>query len=273
MQEAAHPGLFDETFGRSAPEVYERHFVPAIGLPVARDLVEAARLEPGEKVLDVACGTGVVARLASEEVAPGGTVVGVDVNAGMLEVARSVTTTGTAIQWYEAPAETMPLPDETFDAVLCQLSFQFFADKAAALREMHRVTAPGGRLALNVPGQITEMFEILADALARHVDPSLEGFVRQVFSLPEPAEVMNLVNDAGFSESEAAAAQKTLRLPAPEKFLWQYILSTPLSQPVSQIDDSRRSALERDVVPKWQKFVENGGMKYEQDIIVASARK
>src|SRR5215207_11707155 len=122
-----------EAYGGSAPENYERYFVPVIGAPLATDLVDVAALRPGERVLDVACGTGVVARLAAERVEATGTVAGIDLNPGMLAVARSVTPPGMVIEWHQSSAEAMPLPDEAFDVVLCQLGLQFVPDKLAAL--------------------------------------------------------------------------------------------------------------------------------------------
>jgi ubiquinone/menaquinone biosynthesis C-methylase UbiE len=138
-----HP--YGETYGGSATENYERFFVPAIGGPFAADLIAQAAVKPGERVLDVACGTGALTRLAAEHVGPQGSVAGLDVNPGMLAVARSLPAPADPrISWYEAPAESMPLPDDAFDVVLCQLGLQFMDDKPAAVREMHRVTAAGG---------------------------------------------------------------------------------------------------------------------------------
>src|SRR5688572_13854369 len=108
-------------YGGSAPENYQRYFVPVIGAPFANDLVAEAALRAGERVLDVACGTGVVARLAAEKVGPGGTVAALDLNPAMLAVARSIPSTGAAIRWYETSAESIPLPDAAFDVVFCQL--------------------------------------------------------------------------------------------------------------------------------------------------------
>ena len=138
----------------SAPEVYERELVPAVFGVWAPILVELAQPGPGERVVDVACGTGIVARIAATRVGPTGAVVGVDLNPGMLSVARSVVSTdsrsGGPLQWQEASADKLPFPDGSFDVVYCQLGLQFFADRAAALREMRRVLGPGGRLALMV---------------------------------------------------------------------------------------------------------------------------
>ena len=260
-------------FGGSAPENYERFFVPVIAAPLATDLIDIAALRLGERVLDVACGTGVVARLAAERVGPTGTVAGIDLNPGMLAVARSVTPPGMAIEWHESSAEAIPLPDEAFDVVLCQMGLQFVPDKLAALREMQRVLAPGGRLVLNVVGPKPPAFAILSEALARHIKPELSAFVDLVFSLHDTGELQHLISGAGFREVAIQSATRTLRLPAPEEFLWQYVQSTPLANAVAQVDDESRVALERDVVAKWQAFVEDGALTLQVGIVVATARK
>ena len=116
----------------SAAELYERHLVPAISSLWAADLVERAAPQAGERVLDVACGTGIVARLAAERMGLGH-VVGLDLNAAMLAVARSLPYgPGPAIEWHEGSVLDMPFPDDLFDLCLCQLGLQFFPDRVAA---------------------------------------------------------------------------------------------------------------------------------------------
>ncbi len=252
---------------------YERFFVPAIGAPLATDLVSAAALRPGERVLDVACGTGVVARLASQQVNADGTVAGLDVNPGMLGVARSATPAGITIDWHEASAEEMPFADASFDVVLCQMGLQFMPDKHAALSEIKRVLVPGGRLIFNMPGPIPQLLTVMEDALARHVGTQAAGFVSQVFSLHDTTEIQDLLNDAGFQNISVQSDNKSLRLPAPEKFLWQYVHSTPLTAVVAQIDDEHRSALEHDIVSGWQEYVEDGALMLDLRMVVATARK
>ncbi len=262
-----------KAYGRSAPENYERYFVPAIGAPAANGLIEIAALRPGERVLDIACGTGVVARLASQAVGAAGIVAGLDINPAMLEVARSVKPTGEKIQWHEASAEKMPLPDATFDVVLCQMGLQFMPDKPAALREMHRVLAPGGRLILNVPGPTPQLFVIMGEVLARHISPEAEGFVNQVFSFHDTDEIHNLINGAGFRDVSVKADTKSLRLPPPEEFLWQYVYSTPLAGAVAQVNDERRGSLEHDIVAKWREFVKDNALMLQVRMVVARAQK
>lgn len=264
---------FGKAFGGAPPALYERFFVPAIGAPLAADLVRVAALRPGERVLDVACGTGVVARLASQQVGATGSVAGLDVNPGMLAVARSSTPPGMAIAWHEATAEAMPLPDASFDAVLCQMGLQFMADKHAALGEMRRVLSRAGRLSVNVPGPTPSLFTIMADALGRHIGADAAGFVNQVFSLHDLAEVESLVHGAGFRDVIVHTDTKSLRLPAPEEFLWQYVHSTPLAGAVAQADEERLRSLERDVVAEWQEFVKDRALVLEVRVVLGTARK
>ena len=259
------------SLGANVPENYERFFVPAIGRPLANDLVRVAALHVGERVLDVGCGTGVVARLAAERVRPDGAVAGLDINPGMLVVARSITPPDMGVEWYEGSAESMPLPSEAFDVVLCQMSLQFVTDRLRCLREMRRILASGGRVVLNVPGPAGPPFEILADAMMRHITSQAAGFVRAVFALYEEAELESLLKDAGFRHVNARAEIRELSLPAPRDFLWQYVGSTPLAPIVAAADDDARSALEREVVAGWQDFGGSGGMHRRQRVVIATA--
>jgi len=251
---------------------YEKFFVPTIGAPLAEDLVRRAALRMGDRVLDVACGTGVVARLASEEIGANGTVVGLDVNPAMIDVARSTTPSDKSIEWHEANAENMPLPDASFDVVLCQMGLQFMPDKHAALREMGRVLVPGGRLVLNLPGPTPQIFAIMAKAFARHVGTEAAGFVSQVFSIHDTAEIRNLLSGAGFRDISVQANTKSLHLPAPEEFLWQYVYSTPLVGVVAKADNDIRDMLERHIVREWKDFVKDRGMLLQVRVVVADVR-
>lgn len=259
--------------GANPAENYERFFVPAIGAPLAADLIATAALRPGERVLDVACGTGAVARLAAARVGPTGAVVGLDVNPAMLAVARSSTASGASIEWCEASAETIPLPDDSFDAVLCQLGLQFVPDKAAALREMRRVLLPGGRLLLSLPGAMPPLFAAAHRSLGRHLGPEAAGFLSMVFSLHDPAEIRSLLDAAKCRDVSLRQQAKELSLPAPADFLWQYLQSTPIAAAVAQASEETRADLEREVVESWQDYRSGSGMVYRQDVITAAARK
>jgi ubiquinone/menaquinone biosynthesis C-methylase UbiE len=264
--------VYGQSYGGSAPENYERYFVPVIGGPFATDVVRDASLTPGERVLDVACGTGVVARLAAGRVGPDGTVAGLDINPGMLAVARAIAgDAGTAIRWYETAAESMPLPDQSFDVVFCQLGLMFMTDKPAAVQHMRRVLAPGGRVFVTTPVP-NPFFAVLDRAVARHVSEEAAQFVRAVFSLHDPSVLTRLLEDAGFSDVAVRVHTRTVRLPAASDFLWQYVHCTPLGALVSGLTREQSAGLEREAVAGWQPWSTNDGMTYDQSVLVATGR-
>ena len=131
-----------------AAELYEAAFVPSFFAQWAPVLCELAGVEAGDRVLDVACGTGIVARTAAERTGPAGRVVGLDLNEAMLDVARRV---GPDLDWRQGDAASLPFPDRGFDVVLCQMALMFFPDRLAAVGEMARVVTGGGTVGLLVP--------------------------------------------------------------------------------------------------------------------------
>lgn len=266
------PTSFQTTYGGTGPENYERFFVPAIGRPMATDLIDLAALQPGERVLDVACGTGIVARLARERIGAGTTLAGLDPDPGMLAVAREVAA-GTGIEWHPSSAESMPVSDASFDVVLSQMGLQFVPDKIAAVQEIARVLAPGGRVALNVVGPRPGLMSVLAGALATHVGSDSSKFVDIVFSLHDTDRIQSLLAEAGLREVSVTSRIKTLELPPPAEFLWQYIHSTPLRGLVARVDDDVRAALENEVLRGWQAFMRNGTLRLELPVVEATAKE
>jgi SAM-dependent methyltransferase len=202
-----------------------------------------------------------------------GRVAGSDVNPAMLEVARSTAPPGASIEWHEANAESLPHADESFDVVLCQMGLQFVPNRLAALREMRRVLVPGGRAVLNVPGPTPDPMAVFADALARHVTPDVASFMHLVFSLHEPGELRGMMDEAGFRDIDVQRATKTLRVPPPEQFLWQYVHSTPMAGALAEIDEGRRAALERDVCTQWEAYCADDAMILEVGMTTAIGRK
>jgi ubiquinone/menaquinone biosynthesis C-methylase UbiE len=135
----------------AAAQNYERSLVTYTMRPFTTILLEHANPQPGERVVDVACGTGIAARQTAPRVGVTGMLVGVDLNLAMLAVARSQPAlAGAVIDWREGNAQALPLPDGAFDLALCQRGLQFFPDRGAALHELVRVLAPGGRVAVSV---------------------------------------------------------------------------------------------------------------------------
>jgi SAM-dependent methyltransferase len=207
-------------------EIYEQQMVPAIFARWAPDLVEAAGVRSGERALDVACGTGAVTRLLAVRVGPAGKVVGLDINPGMLAAARRAAPSP-SIEWLEGSAVKMPLPDASFDAVVCQQGLQFFPDKAAALSEMRRVLKRGGRLALSCWRSIehTPGYLALEQALARRIGP--EKAALPPFSLGDAGTIRVLAAGAGFREVKLRAEAKMVRFRSAEHMVRAVVGGAP----------------------------------------------
>ena len=253
--------------------------MPAVFGAWAPILVELAHPRPGERVLDVACGTGIVARIAAARVGPTGTVVGADLNPGMLSVARSVSSTadsrsGAPLQWQEANADKLPFPDQSFDIVYCQLGLQFFADRPPALRQMRRVLGAEGRLALMVWRGIQESpgFAALAEALERRIDQAAAAIMRAPFGLSNADVLADLVRAAGFQDVAVQQRVGTVRFPSIERFVLSYVAGSPLAGPVSQVNDAAREALITDVRNALKNYTSNTELAFPIAAHLLSAR-
>jgi ubiquinone/menaquinone biosynthesis C-methylase UbiE len=204
------------------PSAWESFMVPAIADSLGESLVERVGLRPGQRVLDVACGTGCVARKAVGRVRWGGEVKGLDLNAGQLEVARAAASfVYPEIEYVEGDAQKMPFPDASFDAVLCLNGLQYFPDRVAALREMRRVRAPGGRVAFLVMRHIQDhpVWVHLADALNRHVGSGCGDMMQGPFQLHDGELIRSLVREAGFAEAKREICVRPARFPSVREFV------------------------------------------------------
>lgn len=201
-------------------ELYQQFFGPAIFEPCARLLVPRAAPRPGERALDLACGTGIVTRRLAAAVGPGGSVVGVDLRPGMLAVARALPVPDGAatIDWRQGDAIALDLPDATFDVALCQHGLQFFSDRLAALRGVRGTLTDGGRLALAVWQSLDRhpLFVAMMEAEARHLGPLgiSTADAAAPFSLGSAAELDELLAAAGFRGMEITAATVACDFPA-----------------------------------------------------------
>src|SRR5262245_10927557 len=200
----------------AAAEVYESLFVPAEFQEWAPRVMAAARIKPGQRVLDVACGTGVLTREVAERVGRSGFVAGVDANAGMLAVAGRTArpSEAAAIEWREGTAEALPYDDEHFDAVVCQFGLMFFTQQPA-LREMMRVLVPGGHLTAAVWDTLehTPAYATLVTLLDRHAGPRAAAALRAPFVLGDRNELAALFARADMPDVDIVTHRGTARFP------------------------------------------------------------
>jgi SAM-dependent methyltransferase len=257
-------------------ESYERHLVPALFRPWALDLLARANLKVGERVLDVACGTGIAARIAAETVGPSGRVSGIDLNAGMIEVARAhALATAARIEWRVADANALPYPDASFDAVLCQQGLQFFPEKAVAVREMHRVLVPGGRLVLNVWRSLpfNPYVSALADAIERHLGAESGAAMRAPCGFGDLGALRALLASAGLESIGISLVVQVLRHIAPAAFMAGQLAASPLAGAVATLDTAARSALIDDILASLEPYTDDGGLAVPLQAHVAVAKK
>lgn len=211
----------------AAAELYEQKFVPAIFAEWAPLLIDAAGISPGQSVLDVACGTGVVARHAAARLGGTGVVVGLDLNDAMLTVARRIRPD---IDWRQGDAGALPFPGASFDSVLCQMALMFFPDRVRALQEMGRVARDGGTIAVVVPARLAEQpaYAPFVDMAARHAGPAAMSLLNIYWSCGDIGELRALFDSAGMKVMSARSHTGTAKYPSVGAFVATEVEGSPL---------------------------------------------
>jgi ubiquinone/menaquinone biosynthesis C-methylase UbiE len=256
-----------------AAELYERYVARHILGPWAPLLVDIADVGVGERVLDVACGTGVVARAAAERVGSAGRVIGVDLNSGMIAVARSRPThVGASIEWVERSALDLRLQDATMDVVLCQQGLQFFPDKALAMREMRRVLARGGHLALSVWNGVGLYNSAVSEALTRFVSDAAALQFCASRQVPTKQELQRLATEAGFSAVDVRVSRINVHLPRLDKFTLDHLSATPLAPLIAATELAAREKIGASVMKELQRYADGEGVTYPEETHVLTAR-
>lgn len=206
-------------------QAHEDGLVAAFLGRCAGSLVDLAGVGPGDRVLDVACGTGVLARRAAERAVR---VAGLDLNLEMLALARRL---APQIDWREGDACAPPFPDASFDVVLSQMGLMFFPEPARALAEMARMLAPGGRLAVAVPAPLSESpgYALFADIMRRNAGEEAARMLARYFAFGDHARLAALAREAGLEAARIARIEGTIRLSGPADLARLEIRATPMS--------------------------------------------
>jgi ubiquinone/menaquinone biosynthesis C-methylase UbiE len=239
--------------------------------PWTDDLIRSAGCRDGDRVLDVACGTGIVANRISPASGKLCTITGIDLNEGMLSVARR----NPQIEWHQGNVAEMPFEPGSFEVVLCQQGLQYFPDRAAAVREMTRVLSPGGRLALNVWGALERQpfHAAVIDGIGRFLGADAKAAFDTAFSLYTPEELRSLANDAGLQNIRVRFEHRTLRYPVPAGLVVGFISATPVTAQFAALPDHSREDFVAYVVKELASYVDDTGLAVPAENHFLSASK
>ena len=241
----------------SAAENYERINVPRLFGPWAEVLLERVEMTTGQRVLDLACGTGVVARLAAEKVGPSGAVIGSDLNEGMLIEAAHHVPPGLTIQWELADAQDLPFGDEHFDVVLCQQGLQFVPDQERAVAEIHRVLKVGGLAAVAVWASLEQspVAHARNEGLIQHLG---EDVLSRPFAQPDAEEWAGLFDGVGFSSVETETVELVTPSDDPRATVGGTLATLPIAEKISAMGETTYQAMIDDMVASLAPWITAG---------------
>ena len=240
-----------------APTTYTR-FGYKIMEPWTDDLIHSAHCRDGDRVLDVACGPGLVANRVNQVSGKLCTVTGIDLNEGMLNIARRTQN----IEWHQGSATELPFGEGAFDVVLCQQGLQYFSDRNAAVKEMARVLSPGGRIALNVWGALErQIFHAsLVEGIGKFLGAEAKSAFDLAFSLDSADELRKLAAGAGMTDIRVRFETRTMRYPTASGMVAGFMGATPVTAQFLAMPDDKRSAFIAYVAERLISYVDDTGL-------------
>lgn len=255
-----------------APEIYENVMVPLWFGRWAEALIELVDPKNGEKILDVACGTGVTTRLVKEKVGPTGHVTGLDINAGMLIKARELAA-DLDIEFTESDVVDTTLQSNSFSAVISQHGYHYFPDQAAALAEFYRVLMPQGRIAISIWDGHSAYTEAICHAVEKFISPKIARIQRSQRITPSASDLTKQLSDAKFERVEIVRQQLNIKVPKPSEFVPLHLGSMPIAQAFIDLPDDQKDALISDVENSMSDYIKGDRMMYPDAVNVATGVK
>jgi len=262
---------------QDAPRSYQEYMVPAMFVPLAEHMIELAEVAEGERVLDVACGTGSLTRLLAAAAGATGRVADVDLSPQMIAVARELGSPGDAeIDYQEGSADALPFDDAEFSLLICQQGLQFFPDRPAALKQMHGALAPGGRLAVSTwrPDEEFPLLRELRRVAERHLGPIAD----RRHCLGDAELLHSLLREAGFREVESKTVPRTVRFRDGSVFLRLNAMAlVGMSAGSKGMDEEERqrmaAAIAREGGDAAGPYTDQNGLAFELSANLATARR
>jgi ubiquinone/menaquinone biosynthesis C-methylase UbiE len=234
-------------------QAYEQYMVPGIMIPGVERMLHYAQPRTGERVLDVACGTGIVARTVAPILSEQGSVTALDINPAMLAVARGLPQPeGALIEWREGSVLSLPLSDSAYDLVLCHQGLQFFPDKVAALREAKRVLVSGGRIVVNVQQSLQQnpLYKTFNEVLVESMNiPALAA----PFAFGDSDALYEVLEAAGFADPKVTPITHYITFPSTDIFIQASIIgSAAVIQELARLEAEAKTKLADQITLKMQ---------------------
>ncbi len=243
--------------GLGVPDHYDAYVAPLMKPFIAALIASVVR--PGQRVLDVACGTGFATRAASSVVGSGGSVSAIDINPGMIDKARSHPMAGD-VEWHVGSALELPFEDGSFDGVICQQGLQFFPSPADGLAEMHRVLKPGGSLGATVwaPIHLSPYLAAQASMMSEHC-----GIAPAVLDQAIPREGEALLNrwatEAGLPDARVETLQFVVEFPPLQEHIVNHLRALPWSAPFFALSPATQTAAVHAMVDSLADYTQPDG--------------
>lgn len=254
---------------------YQEYLVPAMFAPLAERVAEMVEAGPGDRALDVACGTGALSRVLARLVGRSGRVVGLDRTPAMLEVAGvQPAADGAEIEFVQGSAEQLPFADGEFSLVTCQQGLQFVPDRVSALAEFRRVLGPAGRAGIACWSDLAASagFDALAEGLAEQIGPEAGRMMAAPFALSDPAELRSLLEQAGFSGVVVEIERIAASFADAGNFVQRALTAGPIMTTFRSATESQRQGVIDHVAAVLDPLRDGDTVTFEMPSLVAVAR-
>ena len=256
----------------SAAALYEEQKVPGMFAPLADTTLKVIEVVDDDAVLDVACGTGILARKVREKFGDQPRIVGVDLNEGMIAVAKGLSDpVSQSCEWIVANAEDMPFDDSMFSMVLCQQGLQFMPDKEGVLREMYRVLRPEGRIVITVWNGVADFLVPIVDALGRHVSNEVADKAKAPFAY-DGSRLLPIMSNVGFSDVsiENLTINRTIR--ATDNAIRDEIMGTAVASSVEDAGETVLQKIVQETSDSLSKFLQGSDFVIPQHTHIIQGR-